>query len=34
MGMLGIIVFLFVLSIACVWILPNDKVSKHEKDHV
>jgi hypothetical protein len=34
MAMLGIIIFLFVASIACVWVLPNHKVSNHKKDHV
>ena len=34
MAMLYIIGFLFVFSIACVWILPNEKVSKHKGDHV
>ncbi len=34
MAMLGIILFLFILSIACVWVLPNNKVSKHKRDHV
>lgn len=34
MAMLIIIIVLFVSAIACVWVLPNSKVSKHEKDHV
>ena len=34
MGMLVIIIVLFVSAIACVWVLPNNRVSKHEKDHV
>jgi len=34
MVMLGIILFLFVLAIVCPMILPNNKVSNHEKDHV
>ena len=34
MGMLLLIIVLFVSAIACVWVLPNKKVSKHERDHV
>ena len=34
MGMLVIIIVLFVSAIACVWVLPNNRVSKHEKDHM
>lgn len=34
MLMLGFIVVLFVLAIVCPWIIPNKKVSDHEKDHV
>ena len=34
MAMLGVIGFLFILAIVCPYILPNDKVSTHKKDHV
>jgi len=34
MAMLSVIVILFVLAIVCPYILPNDKVSTHKKDHV
>ncbi len=34
MYMLLFILFLFVLAIICPIILPNDKVSTHERDHV
>ena len=34
MAMLGVIGILFVLAIVCPYILPNDKVSTHKKDHV
>ncbi len=34
MFMLGLIIVLFVLAIVCPYILPNNKVSKHEKDHI
>ena len=32
MAMLGLIVVLFVAAIICSFVLPNEKVSKHEKD--
>ena len=32
MGMLILIIMLFVSAIACVWVLPNSKVSKHKRD--
>ena len=34
MAMLGLILVLFVLAIICPIILPNNKVSDHQKDHV
>ena len=34
MLMLGLILVLFVLAIVCPFILPNQKVSDHKKDHV
>lgn len=34
MLMLGFILFLFVLAIVCPFILPNNKVSDHKRDHV
>ncbi|RED94118.1 hypothetical protein C7460_12259 [Marinoscillum furvescens DSM 4134] len=34
MAMLGIIIIMFVAAIVCPIILPNNKVSSHEKDHV
>lgn len=34
MAMLGFILVLFVLAIICPFILPNEKVSSHKKDHV
>jgi len=34
MLMLGIIVGLFILAMVCPILLPNNKVSNHEKDHV
>ncbi len=34
MAMLGIIGFLFILAIICPYVLPNEKVSTHKKDHV
>jgi hypothetical protein len=34
MAMLGVIGFLFILAIVCPYILPNDKVSTHKKDHL
>jgi hypothetical protein len=32
--MLGVIGFLFVLAIVCPYILPNEKVSSHKRDHI
>lgn len=32
MAMLVIILVLFALAIVCPWILPNSKVSNHNKD--
>ncbi len=32
MAMLVLILVLFVLAIVCPWILPNSKVSSHNKD--
>jgi hypothetical protein len=34
MAMLYLIIGLFVLAIICPFILPNDKVSSHKRDHV
>ncbi len=34
MFMLGLIIGLFLLAIICPFILPNHKVSDHERDHV
>ena len=34
MAMLGIIGFLFILAVICPYVLPNNKVSTHKKDHV
>jgi len=34
MAMLGIIGFLFILAVICPYVLPNDKVSTHKKDHL
>ncbi|RJE75734.1 hypothetical protein SAMN04488028_11515 [Reichenbachiella agariperforans] len=32
MAMLGLIIVLFVAAIVCAFVLPNEKVSNHEKD--
>ena len=34
MAMLGIIGFLFILAVICPYVLPNNKVSTHKKDHL
>lgn len=32
MDVFGVIIFLFVLAIACVWLVPNKKISDNEHD--
>lgn len=32
MSVFGVVIALFILAIACVWILPNKKLSDNEHD--